>query len=906
MNLTDFDALADFGSIYRSAATDKRFYLTGSLASITYPTGGMTKFWFEPHTYSKEVKPVRWEGLDEYTANRIAGGLRIKEIHNYDAVTSKVLKRKFYYISAFNPTAPDTSATALSSGVSGVRSQYYFPLYKPKPEDEGILVEEDIFSSQSRISGTENSLGSHIGYSNVVEWTSAEGWTVHKFTNFDTGYPDGPPSAYIQPSSTPYIPFSDNAFKRGKELEVSRFHKNGNPVSKETYQYALIGNINNAVRGVRAEVLGLCQTDNRVYEATAYQIDIRKFLPYEVTTYLYDQNEPSKYSWQAVITGYKPNGQVREIYTTDSKTLPVKVPLNSPPTDVYNRQNLTEFKYPDDYSDGVYPEMKLRNIIGLPVEVTTRLAVVNSGVFNYTPLNWKKVSYKTVDSTYVPEKVESRHGAAAAATIDIEFLTYDNRGNVLTFKEKTGATTKLEYYGTGDIGKTDLLKSRTDADGTTASSRTSYNYKPLVGVQSVRGPSGKVTWYNYDVFGRLSDIREDTSTGNLIKSFHYNYAGQGGWSNGIVDDPGVDTLSTLGLISVAGCNFNIALSASPANPNTGQSVTLTAACTGTDCNNLTYSWTGQGVTGTASTTTFGAPAAAGSYNYSVSVARTGCNTPKLASLPLPVGPTGEACYVLAPASYPDRRLSNHNGLLKVKAQDGTASQIWELSSQGTGFSKIISKGSTNGAGIGSVLGVAGQGNAEGNPVELQTSATGDHQLWEISAMTGVDQGRDKFVRKGTSLRIGSRFNWGAGSDSLNSPVSDLALASDPNNDFGGNKWIKTSVGCPTGPCTPPAKPVISLATGSGSTVCAATNQKVTLKTNGTGTIKWYKDGVLIAGAAGTTYEVTVAGSYTTTTTSTGTPTCTSTVSDAYNVLQTTGCALSGDDRCIVTQVWLLW
>ncbi|SDM43708.1 DNRLRE domain-containing protein [Siphonobacter aquaeclarae] len=822
-------------------------------------------------------------------AMKTGGGLRVKSITANDGVKSNI--RTFTY--RLTETSTDGQSITKSSGRLMTKPQYTYAEDRVCVQSNGganydYKYYRPVFrTSNSVIPLSTSASGSVVGYDQVTVAYGANGEYGQSVFYYDNQSDVVNNFGYFRPPLLSSKPFKSNGnllrqedfVKSGTGLVKVKELENEYYLSTPVYQYAAeLRSISEPFAGGAIVTL---KKHGFFYPA---MIKNWNYLKSEKTR-VYDQGSAS-----AFVETRKEYFYTNTIYTQLSQIRT---------SDSRGRNVVTDYKYPFDFSSGVYPAMVTRNMVSPVIEETTSLE-------NGAVLNWINTEYSNPGSgLYLPKKVQRKIGQGAAFTV-AEFLTYDGRGNLLTYKEKDGATTKLEYYGTNDEGKIDLLKSKTDADGTTASSRTSYNYKPLVGIQSVRGPSGKVTWYNYDVFGRLSDIREDTSTGNLIKSFHYNYAGQGGWSNGIVDDPGVDTLSTLGLISVAGCNFNIALSASPANPNTGQSVTLTAACAGTDCNNLTYSWTGQGVTGTASTTTFGAPAAAGSYNYSVSVARTGCSTPKIASLPLPVGPTGEACYVLAPASYPDRRLSNHNGLLKVKAQDGTASQIWELSSQGTGFSKIISKGSTNGAGIGSVLGVASQGNAEGNPVELQTSATGDHQLWEISAMTGSDQGRDKFVRKGTTLRIGSRFNWGAGSDNLDDPASDLALANDPNNDFGGNKWIKTSVGCPTGPCTPPAKPVISLATGSGSTVCAATNQKVTLKTNGSGTIKWYKDGVLIAGAAGTTYEVTVAGSYTTTTTSTGTPTCTSTVSDAYNVLQTTGCALSGDDRCIVTQVWLLW
>ncbi|MTE25060.1 hypothetical protein, partial [Microbacterium sp. ZXX196] len=89
-------------------------------------------------------------------------------------------------------------------------------------------------------------------------------------------------------------------------------------------------------------------------------------------------------------------------------------------------------------------------------------------------------NFKPSGSLYLPKKVDTKIGQGPSFNL-VEFLTYDDRGNLLTFKEKGGATTKLEYYGLTDVGKTDLLKAKTEADGTTVTATTTYNYKSLVG-----------------------------------------------------------------------------------------------------------------------------------------------------------------------------------------------------------------------------------------------------------------------------------------------------------------------------------------------------------------------------------------------------------------------------------------
>ncbi len=115
--------------------------------------------------------------------------------------------------------------------------------------------------------------------------------------------------------------------------------------------------------------------------------------------------------------------------------------------------------------------------------------------------------------------------------------------------------------------------------------------------------------------------------------------------------------------------------------------------------------------------------------------------------------------------------------------------------QSGGHFKLVSQGSTDGTKIGYVLGVRNQGGSENDIIDLQVSASGDHQLWSQTALTGTgDENRFKIERKGTAYRIGSVRNWGQGN--LSDGESDLALVSDPGDVFGFYKWAFTQKTCP--------------------------------------------------------------------------------------------------------------
>src|SRR5699024_5065698 len=63
------------------------YLYTGILNKITYPTGRISEFTYEPNTYSKQLNEIRSNGIDpSLNANTLAGGLRIKKIKTYDSV----------------------------------------------------------------------------------------------------------------------------------------------------------------------------------------------------------------------------------------------------------------------------------------------------------------------------------------------------------------------------------------------------------------------------------------------------------------------------------------------------------------------------------------------------------------------------------------------------------------------------------------------------------------------------------------------------------------------------------------------------------------------------------------------------------------------------------------------------
>lgn len=85
------------------------------------------------------------------------------------------------------------------------------------------------------------------------------------------------------------------------------------------------------------------------------------------------------------------------------------------------------------------------------------------------------------------------------------YFEYEVTGVSATSISGNGAIDEIRFYPKGSEMK-------------------SYTYEPLLGISSASGINGRIVFYEYDSFGRLSIIRDHDK--NILKKFCYNYAGQ--------------------------------------------------------------------------------------------------------------------------------------------------------------------------------------------------------------------------------------------------------------------------------------------------------------------------------------------------------------------------------------------
>ena len=135
----------------------------------------------------------------------------------------------------------------------------------------------------------------------------------------------------------------------------------------------------------------------------------------------------------------------------------------------------------------------------------TNGAVSRSGL---TSSNTYIVSYwSKTGSNYT---VSGNTGYIQGKTISI------NNGSWTYFEHTVTGVSTVSITGSGDIDELRLYPS--------GALMTTYTYNPPVGMTSQCDVDNRVSYYTYDLLGRLKYIRDQD--GNIVKTIDYHYQGQ--------------------------------------------------------------------------------------------------------------------------------------------------------------------------------------------------------------------------------------------------------------------------------------------------------------------------------------------------------------------------------------------
>lgn len=555
------------------------------LKSITYPTHGRTEFIYEPNVISSMVSADRktvqsahlpYPGTPDYT---YPGGLRIKEINNYDSNDELLTRKHYYYTKEFTPTTKG----GVSSGILSFTPQYLWgwQLYNLLKSQNGGPEYYTLNAIMSQASNPlwYNSRGEYIGYSKVIECNEdkngklIDGYTVHTFSNFGPGYMDEDPIAmlnnkfsreyppHVGTPYSPYTPCSSNALKRGMLLSKEQFDCAGHVKQKELFEYTPIQKDSILITEITTTNVMDYNSDDPTlgflrfaFGGTYYQKFYSNLLS-EKRTITYDDNGNTieykdKYEYNSV------NKQIKlktcedgagNVYEEKTRYVP----------------DMLIFPFVPPYSS--FYQMNQLHFTDYPLEVTK---IKNGKVTENETYFYKLL---TADSkSLVKDKVSilGKHADAATyqglhnvgnelvadvsnipATTYLAYDSYSNPTHIRNEKDKTETVYLYGYKGkyaiaeiknsdyesvTGLLGN-DLIKRLADATKPSysdmqkvenlrtqlpASFITTYEYIPYIGISKIRDPKNVSTYFKYDDSGRL--IEKTDHKGELISSYKYS------------------------------------------------------------------------------------------------------------------------------------------------------------------------------------------------------------------------------------------------------------------------------------------------------------------------------------------------------------------------------------------------
>jgi hypothetical protein len=574
VNSSDFNTIA---AAYRQSK-EPDFKLNEILEKISYPTGGSTRFYYEPHDYNKMTNYSNDFFISNIAPRRLTGGFRISKMVDF-SFSNVPIERKFYYIEDL------ISNNLSSSGVLSNTTDY----------NHMQFVYREVAPLGWPLNYTN---GSHIVYSKVYEEENDGGITEYAFSNQDNGFIDqkpdnmvmsaahrqritqgtnnyvwiGPNTDYYENDGTRVNSFSSLQQERMKILFKKEYTNTKELLAETTYSYnntparfsqhTRIVEINGrpfgpVPMGWNAQGQALDNTCD-VVNTSAYKLysynhyldsETRKdYLNNEIvitsTKYIYDasdddrlKKEETTYPDNKVISKiyqYANDAAINNQYLIGKNMVGIPLVTETKKTDNITNKILTRWEttYPNSQADADI------NTAGMPLPksvLSHNLKDLNSS----SPSSSTQITYNLYDSKGNILQYTGKDGKPTTIIwgygqtlpiAKIEGGTYTNVMAALGAGSSSSAYTTLPVYikSNADIDASSellLIEALDDVRKTPALTNysiTTYTYNPLVGVTSITPPNGIRETYAYDVANRLEKVVDNQD--KIVKEYKYNNA----------------------------------------------------------------------------------------------------------------------------------------------------------------------------------------------------------------------------------------------------------------------------------------------------------------------------------------------------------------------------------------------
>lgn len=550
---------------YNSRNSSSTHLLAETLNKITFPTGGYTKFIFEPHNFSKVVNYTNNDisVINANSNNEIGGGLRIKKIESYPEPwnQSNYISKEYFYVTDY------IAGTNISSGVLGVRPNYF---------EEYTFVNGDHFFKlvANPILSFNSTKGSDVNYTKVVEKNQNGGFTEYTFSNHNNGYLDNYPNnamiklsnytnspVWLWPNLVPVLTVNSLESERGKVLNKRVYNNINQLIEKDSFFY----NSNpsrfttNPIRSLdfTETLYGPFILDLGIYKVFTYDYIFTKMSAYSIYTYQTYLEKIENYKYDISVT---PNTFVKSVkeyvYSNATGFHQLKEEKQNSSLNTDSEKFIKKYYYSKDTEMSGEPfisDLNNSNMIGIPLRTDTYRGTEKLGE---EKTQYAKDAYTS--NLLLPKYIWAKKGTDVNAVLEkkITFDLYDDKGNLKQYTTELGQPVSIVwgYNKTLPIAKVDGLAysslpatkldeaiSLSNATGTNCveanlltkldelraetaldnSFITTYTYKPLIGLSTVKDPKGDKLTYTYDFFNRLEFVKD--LSGKIVNQYEYHY-----------------------------------------------------------------------------------------------------------------------------------------------------------------------------------------------------------------------------------------------------------------------------------------------------------------------------------------------------------------------------------------------
>lgn len=516
-----------------------------TLDSIVYPTGGSTKFIYEPH-----------ESVMFPTTPIVGGGLRTKEVRNYAPGSPASIMTYNYSGGKYMGTIQYYHEATALAATNGTDSEL-------KLVSNGAVNYNDILVGYGQVKVIQKTvagatLGSVVKTFNIATPQSLYSGNSGGISSAPLGFDVVPAHWYGQGVPNPitngggsvnealaflHAPYSGfaptpSSNLQGKLMEETYYDNNDSLISKTNYYYRLADYSNNFfdVKAVQNRAGGFNSTGSAMNGGWGtYNRPVILFIsPAKSFRSLTDSVIETTYG-----KGIPPIITKKYFAYDNYYQLKTQKELTSRADTV-----ISTFTHPYDYLPVSPSYLMMSAHIYSPVFSTTTTR-------NNQPISVFKNDYiQTSDGIFAPQNVQAKISNYPNEVREIYSL-YDSYGHLLE-KQKPGGVKESYLWGynahypvaavtgvdyttvAGLVNNSVINKPASDAalrdelkkikTNIPSAQVTTYTYDPVNGLTSTTDNTGRTSYYNYDNAGRLSFTQDQFM--NVTKRFDYKFHGQ--------------------------------------------------------------------------------------------------------------------------------------------------------------------------------------------------------------------------------------------------------------------------------------------------------------------------------------------------------------------------------------------